>query len=123
MVQPVPIRIRALKARAARSAITNPLYAEFDLARSSLISLTIFSYIVILLAVLALIWVGFQYILAASQGNSDKIKDLHGYLLYIVIGIAVVIGARVIVQVVFNTLQATGTINSNISQSVNSALK
>lgn len=102
--------------------LTNPLKAT-SIGQVVLDFTTIFSYVVILIAVLALIFVGFQYIMASAQGNSDKIKDLHSYLLYIVIGIAVVIGARVIVQVVFNTLQATGTINSNVSQGVNQALQ
>jgi TRAP-type C4-dicarboxylate transport system permease small subunit len=83
----------------------------------------IFSYVVILLAVLAIIYVGFQYILASASGNATKIKELHTYLLYIVIGIAVVIGAQVIVRVVLNTLQATGTVNSNIIQGANKALQ
>lgn len=101
--------------------IANPLKAT-SIGEVVLDFIQIFSYVVILLAVLCLIWVGFQYIMASAQGNSDKIKELHGYLLWIVIGIAVVIGARVIVQVVLNTLSATGAVNSSAFQSAKSAL-
>ncbi|MDE1940639.1 MAG: hypothetical protein KGI66_00780 [Patescibacteria group bacterium] len=83
----------------------------------------IFSYIAILIAVLMLIWVGFQYITAAAQGNSEKIKSLHSYLLWIVVGVAIVIGARVIVQITINTLSATHTVSQNVIQSANNALQ
>jgi uncharacterized protein involved in response to NO len=64
-------------------------------------------------------WTGLQYVLA--QGNSDRIKELHKTLLAIVIGIAIVIGARVIVQVVINTLKATNVINSSTLNQVQNA--
>lgn len=102
--------------------LSNPLKAN-SIGEVVLDFVQIFSYVVILLAVLALIYVGFQYVIASAQGASDKIKELHGYLLYIVIGIAIVIGARVIVQVVINTLSATGTVDSGIINSANNALK
>lgn len=102
-------------------AITNPLNAN-SIGEVVLSFIQIFSYVVILLAVLCLIYVGFQYILASAQGDSGKIKELHGYLLYIVIGIAIVIGARVIVEVVINTLAATGTVNSGVINGARNAL-
>jgi hypothetical protein len=108
--------------KTAYFTLTNPLHAN-SIGEVVLDFVQIFSYIVILLAVLMLIYVGFQYILASAQGDSGKIKDLHGYLLWIVVGIAVVIGARVIVQVVINTLSATGTVSPTIINSANKALK
>ena len=77
------------------------------------------SYILVLFGILALVWTGLQYVLA--QGNSDRIKELHKTLLAIVIGIAIVIGARVIVQVVINTLKATNVINSSTLNQVQNA--
>lgn len=77
------------------------------------------SYILVLFGILALVWTGLQYVLA--QGNSDRIKELHKTLLAIVIGIAIVIGARVIVQVVINTLQAANVINSSTFNQVHNA--
>lgn len=83
----------------------------------------IFSYIVILIAVVMLIYVGFQYIVASAKGDSGTIKELHSWLLWIVVGVAIVIGARVIVQVVINTISATGTVSPNVIQSANNALQ
>ena len=79
----------------------------------------VFSYLVILFAVLMLVWTGLQYILA--RGNAEQMKKLTNRLTYIVIGIAIVIGARVIIDVIINTLSATGTINSGTINSINRA--
>lgn len=81
----------------------------------------IFSYIVVIIAVLALIYVGFQYVLYAAQGNSQKIKELHSWLLWIIVGTAIVIAARVMVLVVINTLEATGVVNQNVTNNARSA--
>ena len=84
-------------------------------------AVTIFTYLVILFAVLAFVWVGFQYILA--RGDPGKMKELSSWLLAIVIGVAIVIGARLMIQIVINTLSATGVVNSNVIQSANNALQ
>lgn len=80
----------------------------------------IFSYIVILFAVLALVYVGLRFILA--RGDATQMKELKEWLLWIVVGVAVVIGARIIIQVVINTLSATGTIDQGIINSTQDAL-
>ena len=82
-------------------------------------AVTIFTYLVILFAVLAFIWVGFQYILA--RGNASKMQELSSWLLMIVIGVAIVIGARLMIQIVINTLSATGVVNSKVIQSAQNA--
>jgi TRAP-type C4-dicarboxylate transport system permease small subunit len=74
----------------------------------------IFSYVVILLAVLMFIYVGFLYIMYSAQGNASKIAEQHQRLLWLVIGVAVVISARVIVDVVINTISATGTVSPEV---------
>ena len=79
----------------------------------------IFSYIAILFAVLLLIWTGLQFVMA--KGNAERMKELKNQLLYIVIGVAVVIGARVIIQVVINTLSASGAIDPGTIQSIRTA--
>jgi len=81
----------------------------------------VFSYIVIIFAVLAFIWVGLQYILA--RGNSEKMKEMSKWLGYIVIGVAVVIGARVIISIVINTLDATGVVDQRVIKSSRDALE
>ncbi len=80
----------------------------------------VFSYIVILFAVLAIIYVGLQYILA--RGNSEEITKRTDQLKWIVIGVAVVIGARIIVSVVINTLGASGVVDQNVIRSANNAI-
>ena len=79
----------------------------------------IFSYIAIIVAVLAIVWVGFQFILA--QGKPDRMNELKTQLVWIIIGIAVIIGARIMVDIVINTLGATGIVDNSIIQSVKSA--
>lgn len=80
----------------------------------------IFSYIAVLIGVIMLIWVGLQFILA--QGNSDRLRELKSYLFMIVIGIAIVIGARVMIQIVVNTLSATGLVDQRVIQGANQAI-
>ena len=79
----------------------------------------IFSYIVILGAVLTIIWVGLQFILAS--GNPDRLKELKKWLLGILCGVAVVIGARIIIDIVINTLASTGVVNQSTIQAVKKA--
>jgi beta-lactamase regulating signal transducer with metallopeptidase domain len=68
------------------------------------------------------IYVGFQYVTNAAQGNAKKIEELHKQLLWLVVGVAVVIGARVIIQVVINTISATNTVSPSIIESANKAI-
>lgn len=79
----------------------------------------IFTYLVVILAVLALVYVGLRYILA--RGNPDEMTRLSNWLLWIVVGVAIVIGARIIVSIVINTLGASGVVDQGIIQSANNA--
>jgi heme/copper-type cytochrome/quinol oxidase subunit 2 len=85
--------------------------------------LEIITYIVIIFAVLMFIWIGFKYVVNAANGNASEIKKLHSQLMWLVIGVAIIIAARVIVQVVINTISATGTVSPNVIQSANNALQ
>ncbi|MES2216026.1 MAG: TrbC/VirB2 family protein [Patescibacteria group bacterium] len=80
----------------------------------------IFSYLVIIFAVIAIVFTGLQLILA--RGNPEKMKEASTRLGYILIGVAIVIGARIMVAVIINTLEATGTVNQNVIQGANRAL-
>ncbi len=68
-----------------------------------------------------LIWVGLQFVLA--QGKPERMKELKNWLLWIVIGVAIVIGARIIVTVVINTLEATGTVSPRVIENANNAIR
>lgn len=102
--------------------LQNPLSSRFS-SIGQIISgfLEILSYLAILLAVLAIIWIGLQFVLAA--GNSEKIKELKMQLTWVVVGVAIVIGARIIVSLVVNTLSATGVVSPTVIQSANQALQ
>ncbi len=83
----------------------------------------VFTYLVILFAVIMFVYLGFQYVAFAAQGNSGKIGDLHNKFIWLVAGVAIVIGARVIIEVIINTLSATGTVSPDVIQSAQNALK
>jgi heme/copper-type cytochrome/quinol oxidase subunit 2 len=83
----------------------------------------ILTYLFIIFAVLMFIYIGFQYVTNAAQGNAKKIEELHKQLMWLVIGVAVVIGARVIIQVVINTIAATNTVSPSVIDSANKAAK
>ncbi|MEI8328316.1 MAG: pilin [Candidatus Taylorbacteria bacterium] len=102
------------------STLKNPLKVNSigDLVKSVL---QVFSYIAVLFGVVMLIVVGFKYIL--SQGKPEEMKKASNELLYIVIGLAIVIGARVAVDIVINTMSSTGVIDPNVIQSAKDANK
>ncbi|MDE2172895.1 MAG: TrbC/VirB2 family protein [Patescibacteria group bacterium] len=99
--------------------LSNPLSSKFN-SVGTLVQgfVQIFSYIVVIAAVLMIIWVGLQFIFA--QGKPERMKELSRWLGYIVIGVAIVIGARIIINIVINTLAASGA-NSNLIQSAQNA--
>ena len=101
--------------------LQNPLSSNFNTV-GGLISgfLQIFTYLVIIAGVLMIIYVGLRFVLA--MGNTDEIKKRKEQMLWLVIGLAIVIGARVLVTVVLNTLSATGTVSPGIINSANNAI-
>lgn len=118
--QKEPVLVEGGQTPSGMTPISNPLKAK-SVGELVQTAATIFSYIAVLVGVLALLWTGLQYILA--QGNSEKIKELKSQLLWVVVGIGIVIGARIIVSVVINTLSASGVVNENIINSAEKALK
>ncbi|MDE1975077.1 MAG: TrbC/VirB2 family protein [Patescibacteria group bacterium] len=102
--------------------LQNPLSDKFNTVGGIVNGfMEILSYLAVLFAVLMLVWVGLQFILA--QGKPERMNELKKWLYYIVIGVAIVIGARIIVQTVINTLQATGTVSTGVINNANNALK
>ena len=104
---------------AQSTGLTNPLAVD-SIAGLIQKFVEIFSYFMVILAVLAFIWVGFQFVLA--QGKPDKLKELKIWLAYIVVGVAIVIGARIMVNIIINTLEATGVVNQQTIDTVRSAV-
>jgi len=91
------------------SSVNDLLYLAVDIA----------TYVGVVLAVIFLIYAGFKYI--AARGNSDKITEAHHFLLAVVIGIAILIGATAIVNVVKNTLTSAGLVKSTTFNSPTSS--
>jgi len=102
--------------------LQNPLSGSGITTVGGLVSnfLQILTYLAIIAGILMIIYVGLQLVLA--RGNSDKIKEHKEQMLWLVVGLAIVIGARVLVTIVINTLSATGTVNSNIINSAHNAI-
>jgi hypothetical protein len=80
------------------SSISDVLYLIANIA----------TYIGVILAVLALIWVGFKFV--AAQGNSEKITEAKRYFFYIIIGVAILIGASAIISILKTTLSSAGVV-------------
>jgi hypothetical protein len=72
---------------------------------------SIATYIGVVIAILAFIYVGFKFV--AAQGNPEKISEAKKMFLWIVIGVAILIGATAITDVVKNTLTKAGVVDSS----------
>lgn len=102
--------------------ISNPLAGKVDSVGDLIKNFVeILSYLAVIAAVILIIWVGFQYIMA--RGDAKKIGELKEWLLWIVVGLAIVIGARLIVDVVINTLASTGSVDPAVIQKLQDAAK
>lgn len=58
--------------------------------------------IVIPLAVVALVFAGFKFIIASLSGDTKKLQDARQMLLWIIIGTAVVVGAATLADIAVN---------------------
>lgn len=102
------------------ATLTNPLKVASlgELVKSGV---QVFSYIAVLIAALMFVVVGFKYIMA--QGKPDEMKKASQWLLAIVIGVAIVIGANIAITIVINTLSATGVVDPKVIQSARDAIR
>jgi Type IV secretion system pilin len=101
-------------------SLKNPLSGVNSVSDIVLKFMQIVSYLAVIFGVIMIMWVGLQLVLA--QGKPEEIKKRSGELLWVVVGIGVILGARVLVSVVINTLQSTGAVNSSIIQNAKTAL-
>ena len=100
--------------------LSNPLKGVNSISDIVLTFMKILSYLAVIFGVIMLMWVGFRYVMA--RGNPDEIKKRSLQLLWVIIGIGVILGARVLITVVINTLQASGTVNPAVIQSAQNAI-
>jgi hypothetical protein len=62
-----------------------------------------------IVAVLMFVYIGFKFVMA--QGNESELKEAKDWFMYAVIGTAILISSKVVVEVVQNTLKSTGLVN------------
>lgn len=86
--------------------ITNPLIAE-DIPSFIAAILDVVIKIGFMLAVFFLMYAGFLFVTA--QGNEEKISTAKTAFLWTVVGVAVLLGAKVLANVVCGTLNEIGT--------------
>jgi len=99
--------------------LDNPLKGVSSLGDLVKTGLQVFTYIAVLIGVVMIVIVGLKYILA--RGKPEEMKKASQWLLYIVIGLAIVIGSRIAVSIVINTLESSGAVDPKVIQSAKNA--
>ncbi len=109
----------SVDAQTTATTLTNPIKAN-SLGALINTAVEVFTYVAIVVAVLAFIWVGLKFIMA--RGNPGKISEATTWLWYIIIGTAIVLGARIIIQVILSTLVGSGMISQEVGNSAQNGL-
>lgn len=91
--------------------LQNPLKVN-SIEAVILLAVDIAIYIGTAFAILAIIFVGFKFVMA--QGNADKITEAKSWFFYIIIGLAILISSKVIVVIVENTLIKSGVVKEGV---------
>jgi|GEM_PF-859495 hypothetical protein len=93
------------------SAICNPLNASsITVLLTDLVNIAI--PIGAVIAVIMYVYVGFKFIFA--QGKPEKIKEAWDWFIWVSIGTAILIGAKVIVSIMESTLTSAGVVQSGL---------
>lgn len=85
--------------------LQNPLNAS-SVEEVILLAVDLAIYIGTAFAVLVLIFIGFKFVLA--QGNSEKLTEAKRWFLWVIVGLAILISSKVMVEIVKNTLIKAG---------------
>ena len=85
--------------------LQNPLNAS-SIQEVILLAVDLAIYIGTAFAVLVLIFIGFKFVLA--QGNPEKLKEARRWFLWVIVGLAILIISKVMVEIVKNTLIKAG---------------
>ena len=101
----------AVKTTSLSSKLQNPLKVD-SIEEVILLAVNIAIYIGVAFAILAIIFVGFKFV--AAQGKPEEISKAREWFLWIVIGLAVLISARVIVEIIKNTLIQAEVVDENV---------
>jgi hypothetical protein len=91
--------------------LRNPLQANnIEKLLFSVVDIMIF--IGVIVAVFVFIYIGFKFVMA--QGNDEALKDAKRWFMYAVIGTAILIGSKLIVSVIENTLTSAGVVKQDL---------
>ncbi len=91
--------------------ITNPLKSD-SVQDVIFLAVDIAIYIGTAFAILAIIFVGFKFV--EARGNETKLKDAKQWFLWVIVGFAILISSKVIVEIVKNTLINSGVVNESV---------
>jgi hypothetical protein len=101
---------------AVSTKLENPLKVK-SIEGVILLAVDIMIYVGVAFAILAIIFVGLKFVLA--QGRPDEITKAKEWFFYIIIGLAILISAKVIVEIVENTLIQSGVVNEDFWRPTN----
>ena len=90
-------------ARAQGGVLENPLKAD-SIAALLLVFVDGVIQLGAIVVVLALVWAGFQF--TAAQGNQEKLQGARMTLMWTIVGAAILLGAKVIVEVIQATVDS-----------------
>ncbi len=90
--------------------LQNPLKAD-SIQDVIFLAVDIAMYLGMAFAILSIIFVGFKFV--SAQGKPEEISKAKEWLLWIVIGLAVLISARVMVDIIRNTLVESGVVQKD----------
>jgi hypothetical protein len=108
---PVPDTVTKSAGSTGFSTLKNPLQASsIEKLLFSFVDILIF--IGVIVAVFVFIFIGFKLVMA--QGNEDALKEAKQWFLYAVIGTAILIGSKMIVSVIENTLVSSGLVKKEV---------
>lgn len=91
--------------------LQNPLKAE-SIQEVIYLAVDIAIYVGVAFSILAIIFIGFKFVFA--QGKPDAIKEAQLWFFYVIIGLAILISSKVIVEIVKNTFIRAGVVNEDV---------
>lgn len=90
--------------------LQNPLNVE-SIEEVIYLAIDILIYVGVAFAIIAIIYTGFKFVWA--QGNPKEIEEAKRRFFYILIGLAILISSRVIVEIIRTTLRQAGVVKEN----------
>ncbi len=90
--------------------LQNPLNVE-SIEEVIYLAIDILIYVGVAFAIIAIIYTGFKFVWA--QGNPGEIEEAKRRFFYILIGLAILISSRVIVEIIQATLRQAGVVKEN----------